>query len=169
MKPNALRRAGVLSLLLLPLLACRAKEETIGISITGVDHLAEHLSIQNYWVNSSLGHQAGKGGRKVCCATIPAASAAKPTVRVRWAVTNWKCRVYGYYEREVPVGWYEDDGQLWIHFLRDGSVRAVISMALWLPDDPSYPSEATLLQRKQPWTDYQRRPGEPEFSGWMTR
>lgn len=165
MTTDMLRRSCLAALLLLPLGACRAKEETVSVSITGLDHLAEHLSIQDFWVNGTNGHQAGKGGRKVCCATIPAASVTKATVRVRWDVTNWKRRIYGSFERDVPVEWYEDDGQLWVHFLPDGSVRAVISgYAAW-GDDGLYPGPSydTVLRDKRPWTIYKRKPGDRDM------
>ena len=100
---NRVSRSLILCLVLGPLTACNAKDETIGVTMTGIDHLAEHLSIQNFWVNGAAGQQAGQGGSTVCCATIPVASGRQDTVKVRWAVTNWKRRVYGYYEREVPL------------------------------------------------------------------
>lgn len=152
---------------LLPLSACDAKpsDEGIGTTITGLDHLAEHLSIQNFWVNGTSGHQAGRGGREVCCVSLPRKWHPGLTVKVRWAVTNWKRKVFSMHERVVPVDRYEEVGQLFIHFLSDGSVRAVSSMyAAWgtggFYPGPSY---ATVL-RKQPWEDYDIKPDEPLFS-----
>jgi hypothetical protein len=165
---NVLRRAAsLLAFVLIPLAGCLAteREETVGVGLTGLDHLAEHLSIQNFWVNGTGGHQAGKGGSTVCCASVPAKWRPGRTVRVRWAVTNWKRRVYGYYERDVPVEVHgEEPGSLYVHFLRDGSVRAI-----WFdgyPEKRGYPGPAydTVLQHKQPWDDYARKPGELEFT-----
>lgn len=157
---------------LLPLAACRAagQDDTIGVSITGVDHLAEHLSIQDFWVNGTGGHQAGGGGRKVCCASLPAEWRPGLTVKVTWAVTNWKRRVYSMYERDVPLEHCDGPmGRLWVHFLRDGQVRAITcdlsAPGTWEPN-PEYPGPqplATTLLRKQPWSDYERQPDEPEF------
>jgi hypothetical protein len=138
--------------------------ETVGVPITGVDHLAEHLSIQDFWVNGARGHQAGGGGSTVCCATLAIAPHKVTVVRVRWAVTNWKRRVYGYLEREVPLEVYDGGGPLYVHFLSDGGVRAVLSETY--PEKPGYPgpSYATVLTRKQPWEDYQREIDEPRFA-----
>jgi hypothetical protein len=87
------------------------------------------------------------------------------TVKVRWAVTNWKRKVFSMHERVVPVDRYEEVGQLFIHFLPDGSVRAVSSMyAAWgtggFYPGPSYD---TVL-RKQPWEEYDFKPDEPLFA-----
>ncbi len=35
---------------------------TMSVGMTGIDHLADHLSVQDYWVNGQPGFQAGKGG-----------------------------------------------------------------------------------------------------------
>ena len=142
-------------------------DEPLGVTITGLDHLAEHLSIQDFWVNGTGGHQAGKGGSQVCCVSIPGRWRPGLKVQVRWAVTNWKRRVYGYYERSVDLEPYDDEvGQLWVHFLHDGSVRAVVSMYAAWGRDGYYPgpSYETVLQGKQPWEDLARRPDEPLFT-----
>ena len=168
MKRRGFNGAGLL--LWLPLFGMQAgcvraedAVETVGVPITGVDHLAEHLSIQDFWVNGTGGHQAGGGGRTVCCATIKIPQHKAAVVRVRWAVTNWKRRVYGYLERDVPLEVYDGGGPLYVHFLRDGQVRAVLSEAY--PEKRGYPgpSYATVLTRKQPWTDYKRRPGDADM------
>ena len=141
-------------------------DDPLGVTITGLDHLAEHLSIQDFWVNGTGGHQAGKGGRQVCCVSIPGRWRPGLTVQVRWAVTNWKRRVYGYYERSVELEPYDDEvGQLWVHFLGDGSVRAVVSMYAAWGRDGYYPGPSydTVLTNKQPWRDYQGAPDEPLF------
>ena len=141
--------------------------EPVGVTITGLDHLAEHLSIQDFWVNGTSGHQAGKGGRKVCCVQVPGRWRPGIYLQVRWAVTNWKRRVYGYHEARVEVEPYgEEIGPLWVHFLPDGSVRAVVSMYAAWGRDGYYPGPSydTVLTRKQPWTDYKGSPDEPLFT-----
>src|SRR5574343_1314359 len=158
-------------LLWLPLLGMQAgcvraedAVEPVGVTITGLDHLAEHLSIQDFWVNGTGGHQAGKGGSQVCCVSLPRHWKKGTWIKVRWAVTNWKRRVYGYHEALVEVEPYDDEiGQLWDQFLPDGAVRAVVSMYAAWGRDGYYPGPSydTVLTRKQPWEDYQRRPGEP--------
>lgn len=160
------------AVLAMALAACQAKptEETVGVGLTGLDHLAEHLSIQDFSVNGTHGHQAGRGGSTVCCVRLPAAWRPGLTVRVSWAVTNWKRRVYTEFERDVALEMCSGPtGRLWVHFLGDGSVRAVscdVGPGLWHPN-PEYPGPqplADVLSRKQPWEDYAVAPDEPEFT-----
>ena len=156
----------LLALLLPTLAACSDKAvKTTGVSITGLDHLAEHLSIQDFWVDGTAGQQAGHGGRQVCCATIPSKWQPGTKVNVQWGVTNWKRRVYTMYERVVEVEKYDEVGSLYIHFLRDGSVRAVSSNDAAWGSGGYYPGPSydTVLE-KQPWKDYKRKPDEPEFT-----
>jgi hypothetical protein len=61
---------------------------------------------------------------------------------------------------------YDDEvGPLWVHFLGDGSVRAVVSMYAAWGRDGYYPGPSydTVLTHKQPWRDYQGAPDEPLF------
>jgi hypothetical protein len=122
-------------------------------------------------VNGTSGHQAGKGGSTVCCVSVPAKSASGQNVQVRWGVTNWRDHTYSMHERLVPLE--RCDGpleHLWVHFLADGSVRVIdcaIGPGVWEPN-PEYPGPqpfATTIPRKQPWEDYPRARGEPEFAG----
>jgi hypothetical protein len=145
--------------------AIAAQEETYGPGITGLDHLAEHLSIQNFWVDGHAGHQAGKGGSKVCCAKLPMRWRPGLTVTVRWGVTNWPAKVYSMHERVVPVEKYDEPGALYVHFLPDHSVRVIVSN-IYPEHVKTYPgpSYATVL-RKEPWKLYSqdRKPGDPRF------
>lgn len=142
--------------------ACSAKEDTVGVGLTGLDHLAAHLSIQNFWVNGSSGHQAGKGGSTVCCVSLPATWRPGLIVHVKWGVTNWKRRVYSYYERDVAVDRYDAPGNMYVHFLRDGEVRVLADG--FYPEKPGYPGPSydTVLKKK-PWDIYARQPDEPLF------
>ena len=111
------------SLLATTLMACAAgKNEGISTGITGIDHLADHLSVQNFWVDGYNAAQAGKGGRNVCCATLPRKWRPDLKVQIRWEVADWKAGKWTCHVREVPVEPYEEVGQLWVHFLADGSV-----------------------------------------------
>ncbi len=154
----------VCALMIPNLAACQDKPvKTTGVSMTGLDHLAEHLSIQDFWVNGAAGQQAGKGGRQVCCASIPAMWQPGTKVIVRWDVTNWKRRAYTTYEKEVEIEKYDLPASLYVHFLQDGSVK-VLSYDGY-PEKPGYPgpSYVTVLNKK-PWIDYKRKPDEPEFT-----
>jgi hypothetical protein len=164
----AMRGLMLVALLAFALGACRADEQTsdVGVNITGLDHLAEHLSVQDFWVNGTNGHQAGKGGRQVCCAKLPAKWRPGLTVKVAWGVTNWRDHVYSMHERIVTVDKYDELGTLYIHFLRDGSVRAVTSMYAAWGKGGYYPGpDYSTVPRKQPWTDYKstRPEGMREF------
>jgi hypothetical protein len=147
--------------------ACKAteKEEQVGVGLTGLDHLAEHLSIQEFTVNGTSGHKAGRGGSTVCCVNVPAKWRPGITLKVRWGVTNWKRRAFTFYEREVELEKYDELGPLYIHFLPNGDVRAVSSMFAAWGQGGFYPGPAydTVL-RKQPWKDFKRKPDEPEFA-----
>jgi Protein of unknown function (DUF3304) len=141
-------------------------EDRVGVPMSGLDHLAEHLSIQNFWVDGHHAHQAGKGGRQVCCASLPSKWHPGLQVRVKWGVTNWRDHVFSVHERDVAVDKYDELGTLYIHFLPDGSVRAVTSMYAAWGQGGYYPGPSydTVL-RKQPWRDYQatRPEGMKEF------
>ena len=144
--------------------ACNAKPEPmVSVPITGLDHLAETLSIQEFSVNGQGGAQAGRGGRHVCCVELPKHWRPGLTVKVAWAVTNWPAEVYSDHEREVPVEKYDEVGNLYVHFLRDGSVRVISS--LYHPIQPMYPGPAySTVLRKEPWKIYKGKPGDPEFT-----
>lgn len=143
--------------------AAAAKEETYGPGITGLDHLPEHLSVQDFWVDGHAGHQAGKGGSKVCCAELPTQWRPGLTVKVRWEVTNWPARVYSIHERVVPVEKYDEPGALYVHFLPENSVQVIVSN-IYPEHIETYPgpSYATVL-KKQPWKTYKsiRSPDDP--------
>lgn len=150
------------------LTGCRASpatEKTVGVTLTGLDHLEAHLSIQEFSVNGVSGQQAGGGGSSVCCVSLPAVWRPGLTVKVKWGVTNWPHKAYSWHERVVPVEQYDEMGDLHIHFLRDGSVRAICTMYGAWGTDGLYPgpSYETVLD-KNPWTRYKRQPGEPLFT-----
>lgn len=148
----------------LALVACKPPPEpVVPVPITGLDHLAEHLSIQQFSVNGQGGAQAGKGGRQVCCVSVPATWRPDLTVQVAWGVTNWPAKVYSLHERVVPVEKYDEVGNLYVHFLKDGSVRVISSP--YHPMGTAYPGPAyATVLRKEPWEIYFRKPGEPEFT-----
>jgi hypothetical protein len=161
---NPLKAWFAAALLVTGLSACNAKPEPmVGVPITGLDHLAETLSVQQFSVNGTGGAQAGKGGSQVCCVDLPKQWRPGLTVKVAWAVTNWPAKVYSQHEREVPVEKYEEVGNLYVHFLLDGSVRVLSSLTY--PEKPSYqgPAYSTVL-RKDPWKTYGGKPGDPEFT-----
>jgi len=127
---NAAARLTMALLVLLGLTGCdgvRPKEDVVPASLTGIDHLPDHLSVPDFWVDGASGHQAGSGGSIVCCAKLPRRWRADLTVLVGWDVLNWRDCGGERRERRVPVERYEQVGRLYIHFLSDGSVRAISS------------------------------------------
>lgn len=142
--------------LLWALTACNAigggKEEGDGVGLTGVDHLADHLSVQNFWVNGYNGAQAGKGARLVCCVAIPHKWRPGLKAHVEWNVTNWKERTSQTYEADVPIDRYDEVGTMFVHFLADGHVR--ITLANMSPHSPIYPGTHEPIPQKEPWNTY---------------
>jgi hypothetical protein len=136
----------------LPACAAESDAEPVGVGITGIDHLADHLSVQNFWVNGYNAAQAGKGGRTVCCATVPAKWKQGTKVRIKWNVTNWRERTSQTHERDVDLDPYQTVGQLYVHFLANGDVRALLSNHY--PEGNEYPGPRDPIPRKRPWADY---------------
>lgn len=141
-------------LLAFTLTACAAdsSKEGIGVGITGLDHLDDHLSVQDFWVNGYNAAQAGKGGRTVCCAILPRQWQKGMSVQIRWEIADWKNGRWTCHVRDVQVEPYEEIGQLWVHFLKDGSVRAVSSIEG--PRSPTYPGPHDAIPQKHPWKNY---------------
>ena len=136
------------------LVACQAvssENKRTGVGMTGIDHLAEHLSVQDYQVDGHSGFQAGKGGSVVCCAKVPLNWRPGLTVRVTWNVTNWRDRTSEEKSAVVPVDRYDQIGDMHVHFLADGSVRVLLSN--YAPWGSEYPGPRDIPQKK-PWKKY---------------
>ena len=155
-------REGALKQVLLGLMlfasACHSgsQSDNIGVGITGIDHLADHLSIQDFWVDGYNAAQAGKGGSLVCCATIPRVWRPGIMIKVRWSILDWTKSRGTFHEAVVPLEQYDEPGTLWIHFLADGSVRAVSSIDG--PRSPQYPGPRDPIPQKHPWDLYPLKP-----------
>ena len=153
-----LRRLAVPALAVLLMGACEAQPQSsatgdkTGVGITGLDHLADHLSVQEFSVDGYKAAQAGKGGRTVCCAMLPAAWRPDLSVRVDWVEQNWRDCSYRERHRQVPVDRYEETGQLWVHFLADDTIRVVVSNPG--PGNPAYPGPQDPIPQKYPWHTY---------------
>lgn len=154
MNSRLLRAVALLFVLLVGCDAGQAREDMVPTSLTGIDHLADHLSIQDFWVNGTSGFQAGQGGTIVCCVNLPAQWRPGLTVVVEWGVTNWRDCTWENHERRVPVERYEEVGTLYIHFLADGSVRAVSSDINPAFSNPDYTGPHDPIPRKDPWHAY---------------
>ncbi|WP_239950255.1 DUF3304 domain-containing protein [Dyella terrae] len=149
-------RAGLLLLVVMGLTACQwsppaePKEE---VMLTGIDHLPDHLSVQDFTVDGTEGFQAGKGGSIVCCALLPAHWTPGLMVRVRWSEDNWRDCGGVWHEANVPVARYDYPAHMYVHFMRDGSVRVVSTDKGYWP--PGYPDPDNDIPQKEPWDVWQ--------------
>ena len=136
------------------LAACQSpgKEPTFGADLTGIDHLADYLSVSDFSVNGAWGAQAGKGGSTTCCAVIPEKWHPGLKAHVKWSVSDWKHGGGDFHEADVPVDQYSRLGHMWVHFLADGSVRIVVSD--FGPYAPDYPGPHDPIPQKYPWKQY---------------
>lgn len=146
----------LLTVLVCGLTACNAmgagKEEADGVGLTGIDHLADHLSVQNFWVDGYNGAQAGKGGSLVCCVAVPAKWRPNLSAHVEWHVTDWKARTSQSHEADVPIDRYTELGTMYVHFLANGQVRITLSNES--PRSPTYPGARDPIPKKEPWKTY---------------
>jgi len=120
-----------------------------GVTMVGIDHLPDHLSVQDYTLNGADGFQAGDGARVVCCATLPLHWYPGLTARVTWSVDNWRDCTGEVHETSAPVTRYDHLGRVYVHFLADGSVR-IVSTDLGILD-PRYPGTHDAIPQKEPW------------------
>ncbi len=128
----------------------------VSASMTGIDHLADNLSVTDFWVNGTGGFQAGKGGRSAPGPVLPDKWHPGLTIHVVWHVRDWEHDTGSKHEADVPVEPYSDDGgTLWVHFLANGSVRAVVSNMG--PRSPIYPGPRDPIPQKEPWDMYPPR------------
>jgi Protein of unknown function (DUF3304) len=130
---------------------------TIALAMTGIDHLPDHVSIQNFWVDGHSGAQAGKGGSSVCCVRVPNIWRPGLKVTVRWGILNWRDWTGDEYETVVEVEPYKEIDRFFVHFLPDGSVRAVVSEDG--PSSPDYIGPRVPIPPKKPWDVYGPRKG----------
>ena len=139
------RNIALALVLLATSLVAGCKEPTVGVGISGIDHLPEHLSVQQFYVDGYSAFQAGDGGSVVCCAVLPRRWRPDLTVEIRDC--DWMQHV-----RRVPVDRYQEPGRLWVHFLKDGAVRVVSSGVG--PGNPDYPGPHDSIPSKEPWHKY---------------
>jgi hypothetical protein len=118
----------------------------------GIDHLADYLSVSDFSVNGAEGFQAGTGGAGAPGPALPREWHPGLTVHVKWDVSDWKHGGGSAHEAEVPVDPYTEPGDVWVHFLADGTVRVVVSNEG--PRSPDYPGPHDPIPQKHPWKDY---------------
>ena len=126
-------------------------DEIVGVGVTGIDHLADHLSVQRFEVDGRPAGRADSGGGHSCCADLPRIWHAGLMVEVRWSVTNWRDCISERFVTRVPVEPYDQLGQMWVHFLADDSVRVVSSN--WYPEGTGHPVKDRIPD-KHPWDVY---------------
>lgn len=133
------------------LAACQSTPPMRGVGMTGIDQLADHLSVQDFQVDGHSGFQAGKGGRVACCAIVPETWHPGLKVHVTWNVTNWRDRTSSELEADVLVDRYDEIGRMYVHFLPDGHVQVLLSN--YYPEGQYYPGPQNIPQ-KFPWDRY---------------
>ena len=125
-------------------------------SMSGIDHLADNLSVTDFWVNGTGGFQAGQGGRSAPAPALPDEWHPGLTVHVVWHVRDWEHDTGSTHEADVPVEPYsQDGGHVWVHFLANGTVRVVVSNMG--PRSPTYPGPHDPIPQKNPWDRYPPR------------
>lgn len=148
------RAAGVmlcvmLGLLLLGMLVRKMRKihhsnQFAGVLITGHHHMGPNFSVSDFYVNGYSGSNVGReggGGRAVCCVLLPKKWRHGLVAEVRWQVGDWTLAnvtpkkkgtfnnaKWKNYKAIVPVERYETAEQLYVHFFRNGRVRAVSSV-----------------------------------------
>jgi hypothetical protein len=134
-------------------------------SMSGIDHLADNLSVTDFWVNGTGGFQAGQGGRSAPSPVLPDKWHPGLMVHVVWHVRDWQHDRGSTYEADVPVEPYtEDGGTVWVHFLANGTVRVVVSNMG--PRSPIYPGPRDPIPEKEPWDMY---PPRIDWRDWNER
>ena len=132
-----------------------AFSSTANASMSGIDHLPDNLSVTDFWVNGTGGFQAGKGGSSTPGPALPEKWHPGLTVHVVWDVRDWEHDKGTTHEADVPVDPYTEDGDLWVHFLANGTVRVVVSNMG--PRSPTYPGPHDPIPQKEPWDMYPPR------------
>ena len=132
-----------------------AFSSTANASMSGIDHLPDNLSVTDFWVNGTGGFQAGKGGSSTPGPALPEKWHPGLTVHVVWDVRDWEHDKGTTHEADVPVDPYTEDGDLWVHFLANGTVRVVVSNMG--PRSPIYPGPHDPIPQKEPWDMYPPR------------
>ena len=119
--------------------------DTVGVNIVPAHHLGKNYSIEDVYVNGQWGGNAGRGGGGggyVCCVMLPEIWRSGLVAKIKWRVIDWrqenkdetKAGIFksildeGSYVATVPVEYYAEPGDLYIHFFSEGRVRAVSSL-----------------------------------------
>lgn len=146
---------------------CRAWFAVLGFALTavfssaanasmgGIDHLADNLSVTDFWVNGAAGFQAGSGNAGAPSPPLPEKWHPGLTAHVVWYVRDWEHDTSSKHEADVPVDPYTEDGNVWVHFLANGTVRVVVSNVG--PRSPTYPGPHDPIPQKEPSDMYPPR------------
>jgi hypothetical protein len=132
-------------------------DEKIPLAIVGIDHLPDHVSVQTFSVDGRGNAQAGQGGRAVCCISVPRKWKPGMKVTVRWGVLNWRDWRGDEYQTVVDVEPYTELDQFYVHFLPNGTVRAIVSAEG--PRSPTYIGPHDPIPQKYPWKVFGPRDG----------
>jgi hypothetical protein len=120
------------------------EEASIGVGLTGIQHMGTSYKIDEFNVNGIDGGNVGwegGGGSSSCCVRLPRKWRPGLTVMVRWAVGDWSkanrrqtatgdytsVSSGGMYRAVIPVEKYADADDIYVHFFAGGKARVVSS------------------------------------------
>lgn len=121
------------------------RNTSVGVDISGVQHIGPDFSIPRFYVDGYNGFNVsreslGGGGGDVCCVYLPQQWRPGLSVDLRWEVNDWSrenlqeiakgnyqsVRLEGVYRAIVPVEKYKQADQVWVHFFAGGKARVVV-------------------------------------------
>lgn len=117
--------------------------EPVSVMINGVHHLGPNFNIGEFYINdkyaSNIGRNGG-GASDFCCTSLPRKWRPGLVAKVQWSVNDWSKAVrsemdagnyksvsYQNYVAIAPIEKYEEVGDLYPHFFKDGKVRLISS------------------------------------------
>jgi hypothetical protein len=139
------------AILMLLLIATHKKSvEMIPVDIVGYNHTDKDIG--SFAVNEDGGgfleaHHGG--GSSACCSSVPKSWNPGLEVTVSWTDERDEHEQ----QRTVPIPQYSSDeiGDLHVHFLRDGSIKAYVTIYdLWHPNYPLKGKAAQLVPGQDP-------------------
>ncbi|TWI13378.1 DUF3304 domain-containing protein [Aerolutibacter ruishenii] len=129
----------LLSLMMVPALAACGEDPNarFGTSVTTMDHDPSDTFVRNVFVDDSWAGEGGRGGKTVCCISLPVRWHQGLQSKVRWE----RCEPYGkncqWHEKMVSIHRYDEVGMAWLHIVSDDEVLIIPSMLG--PGHPDYP------------------------------
>ncbi len=129
------------------------KDKMVGAAVSGVDYLANYVSVQSFSLNGHHIGRAGKGSGYSCCFMIPVKWTPNYKIHVKWNVTNWRDCYGTMHETTVSIMKYSKPNDIYVSFLPGNKVKIVSSR--YYPEDALKPGSPYPIKRqipkKYPW------------------